>query len=430
MTSNRRVVALAAFAVAWGSLSVWWPSGASAARRVDLPTEQDILAVAVGAETILFGPKGIETLLPGPVEDEEVVTVGVGAGGVPVEVRVRQRLVLHGLGDFRFKVSGPAQTVEPLPDSEAEPGLRKGAVLWQGFSAERKVLSSTMALFPDQEAIRLPLQVAYEQTPAPGNGAASGHLAARVTIENRSATPVTITSARGDPGEVAGALDAIARRLARGKRPRPGQHGVPESLTAVGGRRDLTRAIPASFRVSGRLTFEDGTLDDPVVEGGRVGVRSGAPPVVSFGGVIGAGPRATMEVSLEGTARDLGRPVLEVVATPAPPPVEAVRAPGGGSWSAAVAQGRVDGTRAMWNRIMSVSWGIAKLRQYDAYMGNPDPTGPASTEYRYRLAAPAVDASPGGDGRAPVTVTPLFTISAALALLLLVVNGVLLWSLL
>jgi hypothetical protein len=56
---------------------------AAAAERVDLPTEEDILAVAYGAETLLYGAKGIETLLPGPVEDDELVTVEIGPTACP-----------------------------------------------------------------------------------------------------------------------------------------------------------------------------------------------------------------------------------------------------------------------------------------------------------------------------------------------------------
>lgn len=431
MQGIRRAMLIAVLA----TISAAWPaSGAVAARaaRVELPTEEDILAVALGAETIIFGPRGVETLLPGPVDDEEVVTVAVGPDGVPAEVRVRQRLLLHGLGDYRFKVSGPAQTVEALPDSQAEPGLRKGAVLWQGFVAEREILSSKMLLFPDQEAVRLPLRVTYEQTVdgRPVTDSASGALTARVTIENRSATPVTITSARGRPSAVARALDAIAARLAAGKRPRPGERGVPRALTAVGGRKDLTRPVPATFRVSGRLTFEQGRLDDPDAMGGRVGFRSGEPPVVRFGGFIGGGGTRVLEVALEGTARGLGRPVLEIVATPAPPPPDTARPPGGGTWAELFASGEAPDTRSMWNRIMEICWGIAKLRQYDAYMGNPDPTGPASTRYRFTLARAPVVPGPPDEPRPLPRVTPLLAASALLALLLLLFDGLLLWSLL
>jgi hypothetical protein len=431
MITRRAPVAFLVAVVA--SVTLLPSGGAAGAERVDLPTERDILAVAYGAETLLYGARGIETMLPGPVEDEEVVTIGVGPDGAPAEVEVTQRLVVHGLGDFRFKVSGPAQTVEALPDSESEPGLRRGAVLWQGFSADEKVLSSRMFLFPDQEAIRLPLHVTYEQT-VDGDSSSepsSGALAARITIENRSASPVTITSARGDPVEVASALDAMAARLAAGKRPRPGEDGVPATLAPHGGQKDLTRAIPATFSIHGRLSFERGLVEPATVEGGRSVGRLVGAPVIRFGGRIGVGGKRTLEVSLEGVARDLGRPVLEIVARPAPPPAEVARPPGGGTWSELVAAGEVTDTRALWNRIMEISWGIAKLRQYDAYLGNPDPTGPSSTEYRFRLAAPAPPAGPARSSTpgAPTT-TPLLAVTAILAFLLLAFAGLLLWSLL
>lgn len=432
MRLPRRAVTAALWVILSTSAILLPATAAAAAKPVDLPTEEDILAVAYGAETLLFGPKGIETLLPGAVEDDELVTVEVAPDGVPAEVGVRQRLVVHGLGDFRFKVSGPAQTVEALPDSEAEPGLRKGAVLWQGFSAERKVLSSEMLLFPDQEAIRLPLRVTYEQT-AEGESSlepSSGALSARLTIENRSASPVTITSARGDAAEVARALDAIAARLRDGERPRPGENGVPQTLAPRGPTKDLTRSIPATFLVSGRLTFEDGLLDNAVVAGGRIVRSVDGPPVVRFRGYVGRGDLRSLEVSLDGVARDLGRPVLEVVARPAPPPAAIAAPPGGGTWSDLVAAGEIQDTRPMWNRIMEICWGIAKLRQYDAYLGNPDPTGPATTEYRFRLAAPAPPSVAVTDTAPELRTTPLLATTAILALLLLAFDGLLLWSLL
>jgi hypothetical protein len=400
------------------------------AERIALPTEEDIFGLTVGAETILYGPKGIETLLPGPVEDEEVVSVAVGPDGLPAEVGVRQRLVVHGLGDFRFKVSGPAQTVQALPDSEAEPGLRKGAVLWQGFSAEQKVLSSEMELFPDQEAIRLPLRVTYEHevAGADGTGPASGELSARITIANRSASPVTVTSARGDPVELARALDAIVARLASGDRPRPGTGEVPKALTALGGERALTRSIAATFRISGVLTFDGGDVRGAEVEGGRLR-PGGDAPELRFHGYVGAGDTARLEVSLSGVARELGRPELRISARPAPPPAEEARPPGGGTWSDLVAAGEIDGTRPLWNRVMEIAWRVAKLRQYDAYLGNPDPTGTSSTLYRFRLAAPAPPAGPVTDTTPEPGTTPFLAVTAIVAALLLALDGVLLWSL-
>lgn len=409
-----------------------WPAlPARAATRVKLPTEADVIAFAPGAETILYGPRGIETLLPGPVDDDEVVRVAFAPDGTPVEVAVRQRLVVHGLGDFRFKVAGPAQTVEALPDSEAEPGLRKGSVLWQGFSSGTKVLASEMLLFPDQESARLPLRVSLEHTvdgavpEEPGNG----RLSVRVVISNESADPVTLTSAMGEPAELASALDAIAGQLGQGNRPRPGSGGVPAELTVLAGERTVTRPVAASFHVNGRLTFESGTLEGAEVAGGKL-VDVAGPPLVFFDGFVGAGESRTFEVSLSGTARSLGRPIVDLVARPAPPPASSARPPGGGSWSELVASGEVTDTRPLWNRIMNIAWNVAKLRQFDSYVGNPDPTGAAATVFQYRLAAPEAAIPPPADLPSPRRATPMLQASALLALLLLAFDGVLLWSLL
>src|SRR6266496_6216393 len=105
---------------------------------VRLPTEADALAYAPNSETILFGALGVETRLPGPVDDREQVSVGLALDGSITKVRVAQRLTITGVGDFSFKVPGPARDVRSLPESASTPGLRKGALLWQGFAAGRK----------------------------------------------------------------------------------------------------------------------------------------------------------------------------------------------------------------------------------------------------------------------------------------------------
>jgi hypothetical protein len=403
----------------------------SAAQRIALPTEADIVAIAPGEETILFGNKGIETLLPGPVDDTEKVHVGVAPDGTPVTVGVRQRLVVHGLGDFRFKVSGPAQDVEALPSSESEPGLRKGAVLWQGFSAGTKVLASTMNMFPEEEARRLPLRVAAEATidgvPAPEGG--SGKLLMRISVTNVSGGPVTITSAEGDPAELARALDAVAAELAHGRRPVPGANGVPRALTAQRGVRGASVSIGAPFMIRGRVSFPKGTLAGGEAAGGEL-THGPAGPSISFGGLVGGGEPDELSVVVRGDATDLGRPVLDVVARPAPPSVAEARPPGGGTWAAALGNGASVDSRAMWDRLMTLSWEVAKLRQYDTYLGNPDTTGPGASVYRFTLAPPEEPPDEGVSTTLPLETTRLLAITAVLALLFLAFDGVLLWSLL
>lgn len=422
---GRKIAGLVAVVVALETVS------AGAAQKIPLPTEADVIPIAPGEESILFGNKGIETLLPGPVDDRERVDVGVSPDGAPQTVRVRQRLVVHGLGDFRFKVSGPAQDVVALPSSDAEPGLRKGAALWQGFSDGKKVLSSEMTMFPDEEARRLPLRVS---APAaidgqPIDAPASGRMSMTVTVADVSAGPVTTTSAIGDPKEIGSALDAVARELAARHRPEPGRAGVPNALVARGGVRTRVDSIGAPFAVRGTVTFETGSLSDVSASGAPdVHVSEGASPAVGFSGLVGGGKPDALQLMIRGDAAELGRPVLHVVARPAPPSASEARPPGGGSWTDRPPPGP-DGARAMWDRLMRVSWQVAKLRMYDTYLGNPDPEGPGATVYRFALAPPQEASSAAGGRVTPEPPSPLLLVSALVALLGLAFDAVLLWSL-
>ncbi|MGZ4353591.1 MAG: hypothetical protein ACXVZ4_08600 [Gaiellaceae bacterium] len=70
---------------------------------------------------------------------------------------------------------------------------------------------------------------------------------------------------------------------------------------------------------------------------------------------------------------------------------------------------------------------LARTRQYDAYLGNPDPTGPSTTTYVYRsatrAAAPAAAAPAGGHGR-----SWRWDALLAAALALALVGGTALWA--
>ena len=174
--------------------------------RIHLPTREDAIATAASVEQLLNGLNGplpsrsglggLETKLPGSATDDERITVGFDLSGRPDRVHVVQRLHLSGLGDFRFKVPGPAIDVSGLPGSEEQPGLRKGAVLWQGFSPGHRTLAAVLDLHPKLEGPRLPLAVHLDMTVAgralrPGTPA-SGPFALTLRITNQSAMPVTI----------------------------------------------------------------------------------------------------------------------------------------------------------------------------------------------------------------------------------------------
>ncbi len=378
-------------------------AGAADPGTLRFPTEADAVAYAAGAETILFGPGGVETRLPGPVDDQEDVRVDLGLDGAPVAVTVDQTLTVHGLGDFEFKVPGPASTVDALPASQAEPGLRRGAALWQGFSPGTKVLAARMALYPELEASRLPLSVALQATvggvPIEDGVSQSGALELDVVLTDTTAFPVRIAEGAADPVVVAGILDRIRDDLANGRRPSPGRGGIPASVPAADVTEGANQTVEAAVAFDLTLSFPPGTVSGLSAEGGQV--QSGG-SVVRATGVVGAGGASSTTITVRGTATGLDIPDLTVEAAAALPDPAALAPPSGDSWTEAVAAdpGATDG-RAMTALAMRTLWAVAWLRQVDAYLGNPDPTGPASTAYAFRLnpaaavVAPAPAAPPG-----------------------------------
>jgi hypothetical protein len=104
---------------------------------------------------------GAPPLLPvnARVSNRQVVFVDVLTDGTVVGVRVRQVLTLRGTGDFFFQVAAPAKDVRAAPGSQGEPGLRQGAILWQGFANRRRVLAADIELDPAAVAAVLPLRL-------------------------------------------------------------------------------------------------------------------------------------------------------------------------------------------------------------------------------------------------------------------------------
>jgi hypothetical protein len=100
-----------------------------------------------------------EVLYPPGMTSDQKVLVGMDAAGKPVSLHVVQRLELPKLGDYSFTVPGPISDVEAAPGSDSQPGLRRDAILWSGFSAGKKTLAARATLRPGAAASRLPLRV-------------------------------------------------------------------------------------------------------------------------------------------------------------------------------------------------------------------------------------------------------------------------------
>lgn len=285
-----------------------------------------------------FPPPG--TALPNVfrphISSSEVVTVGIDHSGRVTSVTALQRLELHQKADYRLTVPAPATDVVAGPGSESQPGLRPDAILWQGFSPGRRVLVARAILQPRRAAVVLPLRLEL-----------SG---GRLRLENTTATTVDTFSGGASPQQV----ERILRAL----------RGDPQGLS-------LGQAV--YVKVRGEVRSARVTVVAPL----RVTVLAGDLThfvVASF--VLGRRPRTISVNSDE----------IEVTAEPAVPR-SLLRPPPGLA------------PRSLLDYAIKGSLTLARLRQYDAPLANPDPTGPARARYVYRtVAAPAPPPGPPSSG--------------------------------
>lgn len=429
-TSRRVFVCLAVLAMAGASVTaVAALPGQLDKSSLPLPTQQQGQAQVPNLESLLNPHHAIETRLPGPVSDREHVSAGLASDGKLASITAVQRLVVHGLGDFSFKVPGPAQDVFQLPSSENPPGLRKGSVIWEGFSDGTKHLGARMPLFPDKEAARLPVNFQITATidgrPLSATHAQSGPLDLSITITNQSVQPVTIERASAKPEVVAGILDRVRADLERRSVPRPGAGGIPKAVPVTAAGPSSQEQIEAPFQIRGKLLFQSGEATISHVRGGDVTAATGG-PVVDFEALLGGGSPLSTTVHVTGTAHDMTRPTLSIAGRPAVPDADSIAPPSKATWRAAARAGDASG-RAMVVKLFETMWRVARLRQYDAYVGNPDPSGPARTSYSFAFAAPRQEVSSSGPALKRGSLT--LTITGLLALALLLFDAAYLWAL-
>jgi hypothetical protein len=105
-----------------------------------------------------------ETRFPGRLFSSQAVRVSVDGSGTPFRVVDVDRILIATKGDYSFVVAGPVENVRPAPGSSAQPGLRTGAVVWQGFSPTRRTLAAEITLSPRAAASALPLRVEVGQS--------------------------------------------------------------------------------------------------------------------------------------------------------------------------------------------------------------------------------------------------------------------------
>ena len=244
------------------------------------------------------------------------VTVSVDRSGTPFAVSASQRLDVRVAGDYFFTIGAPVLDVRALPGSQATPGFRTGAIVWEGFDPGRRILGARAVLDPVQVAPMLPLRIEV------GKG--------MVTLVN--ATGVTASAYDAE------AQSAQLLRFLAGLRAAVRAHALP-----LGGNAEVTTK-PRPVRIA---------VSAPLRVSGTIGTRHVSLLLRSRAVVHATGPvRLTVE------------------------PVELVPA----ATSAL-------GGRALLRLASAASLTLARTRQYEMFVGNPDPTGRSETSYTYRTSA-------------------------------------------
>jgi hypothetical protein len=319
----------------------------------------------------------IELRLPlnARMSSREQVAAAVLADGTVVAVRVLQRLTLTGTGDYFFAVPAPLRDVRRGPGSQSEPGFRRSAVMWQGFANRRRILVADAELVPGPVAKSLPLHLALRATvggrPLANGERRSGRLRMELRLQNTTAVRTQTFSAR--PASPA-AVRTIARRVTR--QVRRGETPEQPGLEVKGPIRPRTVSVGAPLVVAGEVRLPVGRLDDATVRGGEL-VRAGG-VAVRFRLVLG-GPRPSeATIALTGRARDAALPRASLTGEPSVVPLVT-----GESRKPTV------------DTVGRLLLGLARVRQYDAFLANPAPGGTVEAVYRFRtVGAPAVSSTP------------------------------------
>jgi hypothetical protein len=327
------------------------PAGAA---TLKLPTPAEAAALPRAFEILGVKPGEFPNKSPGPITGAEIVRVGVGPDGSAGSIVVDQTLVINGTGDFTIEVPGPAVEVETPAGSTARPGLRRGSVIWEGFSPGRRELRATVTLDTAAPSFRrLPVTVSVISD---ANGTA-------LRIRNDTAAPRAVRVGDADRAQLGAVLDDISRRLRDDERLvfRP-------SIDATGAVSTTTIPIVVPMRVRGEL----------VVDGARTTVDT----VVldePFERRVARGASVDFTLSAE----------------PALPPASVVRAPSG-SWRAALAGAPAGGARDALLLAERTLWQILRIPDAEYFLGNPL-GGRSSARYEFRPFVPESAPPPAAD---------------------------------
>jgi hypothetical protein len=299
------------------------------------------------------------------IGSDQLVNVGVGPDARPARVRVRQRLIVHGQGDYQLAISGPIDDVRPAPGTQSSPGLRSDQLLWAGFSPGRKVLAAEAFLRAKDAAPYLPVRLRLERR---GDRAI-------LTVTNATAVPQQVYTGKVLLPELARLLDETRR----------------SSLTGV-----RLKGTFANFIGEVRTLKQPVRIAAPLRVEGELRLPNQAP--VTFDRTLGDGQPLSFQVE----ARGQGVPKIHLQARPAPV-VRELRPPGAATWAGALSRNPPP-VEELVHRLMTTRMQLVRADQFQSFLADPDADGRTRSVYEYETVAvkshrvAAARASPDGDG--------------------------------
>jgi hypothetical protein len=306
-----------------------------------------------------------------------MVYVSIDSSGQAFRVINVDRIGITQKGDYSFVLAAPVEDVRAAAGSASEPGLRSGAVVWQGFSPGRRSLAAAITLRTEAAVSALPLRIEIEGS--------------ELRLVNATSASSTTVDANVPAVEIARALDA-ARAALEGGTPTPAP-----IVRAVGAVREVHVVARVPLRVRGTVRF------------------AGAPPR-PLAAVVGQDP-----------LRIAGTGVLKALelSVSVPEPASILRSPGARRWLDLARSGRLPGgrstTRLAANRLLAAALAL----HFRQFLPNPDVNGITRTSYSYTLAERShpgkVQAPRDGHGW-PVFVAVLLGLVAA------AVGALILWA--
>jgi hypothetical protein len=322
-------------------------------------------------------PVAAETRFPGRLSSTQAVRVSIDSSGQPFRVVDVDRIVVAHKGDYSFVIGAPVEDVRSAAGSGSEPGLRSGAVVWQGFSPGRRVLVAAITLRARAAASALPLRIEV-------NGS-------ELRFVNTTSASAAAVDAAAPAVDVARALDE-ARAALKADSPAPAP-----VVAAEGPVRNVHVVAQVPLQVRGTVRFAGRQPRKLAVVVGRNPVR-----------ISGAGELKALELSVT-----------------APEPADVLRPSGALRWLDLARSGRLAGgretTRLAVDRLLAAALAV----QYRQFLVNPDARGDTQSSYRYELAqqlqTPAAEQSSGGRSW-------LVPLAVALGLAVAAAGAVVLWA--